>query len=69
MCERHDKFIAQNKELQLSAPVFACPDFDERPGKEDLLLMGWKNELSRSTPEELMFVSNAILDHLTGRTK
>ena len=67
VCKKHEEFIENNKKLQLSAPVFACPEFQERPEHEDLLLLGLRREMFRSTDEELMFVSNSIQDYLRTR--
>lgn len=67
VCERHDKFIKETRALGISAPVFACPEFMEKPDHEDLLLIGLQRELLRSTQEELAWASNKLLDYMRSR--
>lgn len=67
VCKRHNDFVAQNKALEISAPVFTCPDFTERPEHEDLILIGLQRELKRSTDDELSWAANKINDYLRDR--
>jgi hypothetical protein len=64
ICTKHDDFIEHNTSLGISAPVFACPDFNERPEYEDILLLGLQRELYRSTDDELAWVARRITDYL-----
>jgi hypothetical protein len=64
ICKRHDDFIEMTTKLQLASPVFACPEFKERPDKEDLILIGLQRELANSTKEELTWVISKLVDQL-----
>lgn len=67
ICERHDNFVKVRRTLNLAAPVFACPDFEEKPEHEDLLLIGLQRELKRSTDDELVWAINKLSDYVRSR--
>ena len=68
-CKRHDDFVKMRMGLNLASPVFACPDFEERPEHEDLILIGLQRELSRSTMDELVWAMNRLSDFIRGRNE
>jgi hypothetical protein len=37
ICAKHEKFIKATDELEISAPVFSCDDFEERQDNDDVL--------------------------------
>jgi len=53
--------------LGISSPVFACPEFAERPEHEDLILVGLQRELKRSTDDELAWAANKLNEILRNR--
>ena len=67
ICKRHDDFVKARRALNLAAPVFACPDFVEKPEHEDLILIGLQRELKRSTDDELAWAINKLSDYFRSR--
>jgi hypothetical protein len=44
VCQRHDVFIELSTKLGLAAPVFGCPEFEERPIRIDYLYKELRKE-------------------------
>lgn len=66
VCSRHDDFINETTRLQVGAPIFTCPEFKERLDQEDLLLVGLKGLLVKSSKTEIRWVATQLLKYLKG---
>ncbi len=66
VCQKHDDFIKAREVLQVSAPIFSCPDYKSRPETEDLLLIGLRRNLKLSSREELTFARDTLNNILNG---
>ena len=67
VCKRHDDFIKEMYRLEVTAPIFGCPEFNEREDQEDLLLIGLKRNLTRSSTKEIKWAVEMMSQYLWWR--